>query len=98
MAPLFFRERINKSNQPTNRVPCCLGRKGAPRFGQKPCTHCGGPEARGHSCQTEAISSTTESTPGNLGLHPSLCNAETLIECQVPWITLLLPVKKPGEE
>ena len=50
MASLFLREGTNKSPQTAKRIPWCLGREWDPRFGQKPCPHCSGPEARSHSC------------------------------------------------
>ena len=54
-APLFFRERTNKFNQPAKRVFCCPGREGVPGSAQNPWAHGGRSEARGHSCKTEAI-------------------------------------------
>lgn len=91
--PLFHRERTDKSNQPAKGVSCCLSRKGAPGFGQKLHAHHGGHEAKGHSCQREAISNTTGGMPGNPmpAWHQNF-------DCQSLFTAphSLLPVKKPG--
>ena len=92
---LYSSER--EQTNPTSLLKCFLlsEQKKGPQFGQKPHTHHGGHEAKGHSFQREAISSVTGGMPGNLRPHPMPAWHQHF-DCQSPLNTLLLPVKKPG--